>query len=295
MSFTRTSSGLGNQFMFYDVDAIVFTEGGDVSWTFEDIRNNEFNEKSLDILFWKKLFDQFKSDLNIKFKAVGSKTTVKSIALEVQSNNLTTVIAAMDSEFDQLHGACINHPNVLYTHGYSWENDVWNQDLVISLLQNISGEDIDSEIIDTCISSFENDILEGVYADAHQFGLGESFLPRKGRLKCIDCSVNQSPSVIADYVDQLFIEKGLDREQIRHYGTNNNIEVLKNCYGHLLNDFIFHLTRYYSTVVLKIKTLHKDLMERFALNNFITHCPENKLTFHESKIINTLPQNSLSF
>lgn len=291
MSFTRTSSGLGNQFMFYNVDAIVFTEGGDVSWTFEDIRNNEFNENSLDILFWKKLFAQFKSELNIKFKAVGSKTTVKSIALEIQSNNLKTVIAAMDSEFDQLHGVCVNHPNVLYTHGYSWENDVWNQDLVISLLQNISGEEIDNEIIDNCMSSFEGAIIEGVYADAHQFGLGDTFLPRKGHLKCIDCRTNQSPSVLTEYIDQLFLDKGINRDQIREYGANHNIDVQKSCFGHLLNDFIFHLTRYYCMVELKIKTLHKDLMERFAINNFITHCSEIKLAYHKSRIINTLPNN----
>ena len=250
MSFTRTSSGLGNQFMFYNVDAIVFTEGGDSSWTIEDVRNNEFNEKSLDILFWKKLFDQFRSELDIKFKAVGSKSTVKSIALEIQTNNLTTVIAAMDSEFDQLHGACIDHPNILYTHGYSWENDVWSQDVVISLLQNISSEDIDKEIIDNCMSSFEDAILEGVYADAHLFGLDDSFLPRKGHLKCIDCKANQSPKVISEFIDQLFINKGLEREQIREYGISNNIKVQKNCYGHLLNDFIYHLIRYYSTYIL---------------------------------------------
>ena len=138
MSFTRTSSGLGNQYFFYDVDAVVFTEGGDVSWTFEDIRNNEFNENSVDILFWKKLFQSFKSDLNLKFKAVGSKTTVSAIALEIKSKNLNTVIAAMDSEFDHVHNHCIVHPNVLYTHGYSWENDVWDSSIIVSLLENVS-------------------------------------------------------------------------------------------------------------------------------------------------------------
>lgn len=291
MSFTRTSSGLNNQFMFYNVDAVVFTEGGDVSWTFEDIRNNEFNEKSIDILFWKKLFDKFRSELNIKFKAVGSKTTVKTIALEIKSKNLTTVIAAMDTEFDQLHGACIHHPNILYTHGYSWENDVWNKDVVISLLQNISGEDIDREIIDNCMSSFENEILEAVYADAHLFGLGDSFLPRKGHLKCIECNKNRSPNVISEFINQLFIEKGLDRDQIKEYGVKNGIQVNKNCYGHLLNDFIYHLTRYYIDVILGIKTLHKDLIERFGINNFISHCPKDKLTYHKVQIMNTLPNS----
>lgn len=289
MSFTRTPSGLGNQCFFYGVDAVVFTEGGDLSWTFEDIRNNEFNENSVDILFWTKLFESFRSDLNLKFKAVGSKATVSAIALEIQSNNLNTVIAAMDSEFDHIHNKCIDHPNVLYTHGYSWENDVWSSSIIVSLLENVSGEKIDTDLIETCLDSFIESIEDGVYADAQLFGINDSFLPRKGHLKCVKCDVKQAPVVLKEFIDDLFTEKGLVKNDVHEFVKGLGINVLRSCYGHLLNDFIYHLVRFYSTTVLGIKTIHKELMERFAINNFLTITTEEIKSFHELKIKNTLP------
>ena len=52
MSFTRTNAGLSNLALFYSVDLIVFTEGGEQSFSFDEVNEGRFNKTSVDIKFW---------------------------------------------------------------------------------------------------------------------------------------------------------------------------------------------------------------------------------------------------
>ncbi len=289
MSFTRTSNGLANQCLFYNVDAVVFTEGGNMSWSIEDIYSKEYNEKAIDIIFWRKLFNRFTNDLNLKFKAVGSKTTVNAIALEIESHQITTVIAAMDSEFDELYNKKINNPNVLYTRGYSWENDVWNADITVSILEDLSGEQVDKKIVNDSIEQFHSEIVEGVYADAMLFGTDSSFLPRKGHLKCVDCSLDTAPRIKSDFIENLLTTAGVSRSLIKSFGKYNKINSPQHCYGHLLNDFYFHLVRYISNSILKIKVINKDLLENLAISKFNQLMPSEIQDYYEILVKNTVP------
>jgi hypothetical protein len=62
--------------------------------------------------------------IKVACKSVGSKTTVKELALLVMTNQVPNVVIAMDRDYDNLRGAIIDWPTVLYTQGYSWESDV---------------------------------------------------------------------------------------------------------------------------------------------------------------------------
>lgn len=55
---------------------------------------------------------------------MGSKTTLRSIANDLTVGNIETVLVCLDSDYDHLLGRAIDCPLVVYTHGYSWENDV---------------------------------------------------------------------------------------------------------------------------------------------------------------------------
>ncbi len=123
MSFRRTSAGLSSLHLFYNVDVIVFVEGG-VPISRARVDDGEGNDVSVDILFWRKIFEHFRPDIRAKFRAVGGKPTVESIAKDIQSGAISKAVAAMDADYDDFCSEQIGHPNVLYTHGYSWENDV---------------------------------------------------------------------------------------------------------------------------------------------------------------------------
>src|SRR5690606_19841105 len=46
------------------------------------------------------------------------------IAEKILNTSVKNTIAVMDRDYDDKFGDTINHPNVIYTFGYSWENDV---------------------------------------------------------------------------------------------------------------------------------------------------------------------------
>lgn len=290
MEFTRTSSGLGNQYLFYNVDAIVYTEGGEISWSMENVIAGKFNESSIDIIFWRKLFNTFSPQKKIKFKALGSKTTTYKIAQEIIKNDLKFVIATMDSEFDEIYNLKLKHQNIIYTYGYSWENDVWNIELFQSIIEELSGEVFDKDQIKQCILNFFQKIEISVFADGLLFGKGKSFLPRKGHLKCIDCTLNNSPVVIEDFVSQLIEHNQLETEDVLKFGKEYNLTVERYCYGHLLNDFYYHACRYFSQVVLKINVINKELFERLAISKIIKFGKTEILAYY-SEAINKLDSN----
>lgn len=78
MAFTRTISGLNNQHIFFNVDIIVYVEGG-VSYSLSQIEQGFFNEESVDSLFWNQIFTNF-STHKVKFKPIGSKSAILKIA-----------------------------------------------------------------------------------------------------------------------------------------------------------------------------------------------------------------------
>ena len=123
MSLRRTVGGLASLHLFFRVDCIVYCEGG---WPLNeaDILAGRGDDGTLDVFFWKSISDLVGAKRNYHFKSVGSKVTLKSIAADVATNALTSVIVCLDRDYDWLCGRRLSYSNVLYTYGYSWESDV---------------------------------------------------------------------------------------------------------------------------------------------------------------------------
>ena len=107
MIFTRTNSGLSNQYLFHKVDYIVFVEGGGETPSFQEICQGYSRTKSLDILFWQAIFKKFGSNKKVKFKPVGSKSALKIIAKKVESGEVKNVFVAMDQNSDRFRNEYI--------------------------------------------------------------------------------------------------------------------------------------------------------------------------------------------
>src|SRR5665213_77182 len=125
MSFQHSPAGLSNLHIFSRVDAIVFVEGGE-SRSIADVRSGKFDSISSDVAFWQRCFSELGPPIKLQFRAVGAKPTLLDLAREV-AQGVTGVYVAMDRDFDHLMGQAIRAPGVLYTFGYSWENDVWTE------------------------------------------------------------------------------------------------------------------------------------------------------------------------
>ena len=164
MSFTRTSSGLSNLHLFYDSDLIVYTEGGTQTFTLEDIQKGSYSRNSVDIKFWKHVFEINGFEKKVSFRAIGSKTASKSICEKIISGEIHNIIVAKDRDLDEYVDSMFNSPFILYTKGYSWENDVFVKDLTYEQINSMlltaeTPEEVNS-IIDKAFNDFKRSHLQ---------------------------------------------------------------------------------------------------------------------------------------
>ncbi|MDF3383410.1 MULTISPECIES: DUF4435 domain-containing protein [unclassified Sulfitobacter] len=127
--FTRTEAGLSSEHLFFDVDWIVYCEGKPLS---DDV-------SSLDEAFWTKVLSA--NGVSCKCKSMGSKPELKQLAETVIDGSVQRVLVAMDRDYDHLMANLIDHPRVLYSHGYSWESDAcqnFSVERVVQLFANVT-------------------------------------------------------------------------------------------------------------------------------------------------------------
>jgi len=122
MTFERTKSGQQNRAAFLGVDYVCYVEGGGGSSDFSD-----------DVVFWRTVLEILRPDLKIHFLARGGKPELETRARDIIARNIGHALVAMDSDFDELLGDKITDRRVLYTHGYSWENDIFPKPMLAIL------------------------------------------------------------------------------------------------------------------------------------------------------------------
>lgn len=274
MTFIRTSSGLSNQHLFHDVDFIVFVEGGK-SFTKEEINKGLFNEESIDVLFWSKIIQKYKQHSKVKFKAIGSKTAVIKVAEDIIANSLTTVYAAMDQEFDRVLGTAYKHDNILYTFGYSWENDVWNENVILDIIKSTTAKDIDKKNVIESFDKFLREIKYSVYVDGYLFNKRNSFFPRpNGHLRLVECDVRRIPVLKKNEIEILLTTIGLNKSTVYSFGCRKKLQSKHYCYGHLINDFCKKLIQHVVVSKHKVIGLGDEVIRRMAIGCFTKNMDE---------------------
>ena len=267
--FRRTTSGLNNQHLFHKVDIVVFVEGGKSQFNKTQVYSGSYNHETEDIIFWSKIFDNFVAGKKLKFKSVGSKSTIKDIALDIIDGQISTVLVAMDNEFDEVLQKQLSHPNIYYTHGYSWENDIWNSSVVKSVIEELTAIEIQHSDIENNFNSFLKNLKVAVYADGYLFKKEASFFPRKkSPLFCVDCNPTDLPSIKKDEIEKRLNEKNLKKSTLYSFGRRYSIKTNKLCYGHLLADYCVQVIMHYLKNRHSLKNISKDIIYRIGINKF---------------------------
>lgn len=147
--FTRTDNGLSNRSLFTRSNFTMYVEGG----------GGIPGSGSSDFIFWGDILKTTRPDITLTIKPHGGKPQLEKIAHKVKNGDVTRTIVAMDSDYDLLLGDIIDHPNVLYTYGYSWENDALDIDnLEITLSRLLKGEVISRENLERIQAEARNAI-----------------------------------------------------------------------------------------------------------------------------------------
>ncbi|RRW45796.1 DUF4435 domain-containing protein [Pseudomonas luteola] len=264
MIFTRTNSGISNLPAFFNSDIVIYIEGG----TSEE--NNE-TACSIDTVFWRSVFNKFASDTKVKFKPMGSKQNVLPIARKIVSGEVKNSIAAIDRDHDAYKNLIINHPKIIYSHGYSWENDAWRKGFIRSYAESLHPEGellpIEHKIIEESYKNFEKGIFRLVLADVLCSKNGHQGIPREGTERFIKKAGNiytidskMCRSVISK------INKG-KTSKIKNKIHTRPIP-LSDCYGKIVGTFGYSVFKEVLTKVSTVKTLPKDVASQIIAVHF---------------------------
>jgi hypothetical protein len=271
MTFQRTPAGLSNLHVFSGVDAIVFVEGGS-SRSLQEVRSGQFESESSDIAFWQKCFFELGPRMTLQFRAVGSKRTLVAIAREVASGKVTHVYVAMDRDFDHLLGHMINSPKVLYTFGYSWENDVWTQTVLEEVFYTLCGVCRATikiqRIIATSFGAFERDLHWPTYADFLCMKQGIPLLPRQSPQKVMKVSRGTAPAMNNAALRQCIREAKAKRVHAINAGMKANISPLSDCCGHVIGAFGYAVLVHLFRKFCKGTVYPRHLMDSVAIDKF---------------------------
>lgn len=263
MSFTRTESGLSNLALFCNVDLIVYTEGGQESFSFEDMVDGEFNSQSVDIKFWDSIFQKHGFNKTIQFRAIGSKSSLLKICKLIVANKIRNVIVTLDSDLDDFIGNKFTSPFILYTRGYSWENDVYHPDLVKEQIANlVLSTDIPHEYIETLNTAY----LKFNHQAPRLLKIELIFRKNKQRF-ITDCRGERfidgksSPHLKIDQILKLIEDrKKLLPSPVSIPVITGTICPIQYCYGKLREALGISLISYICRKISGIKSFPKDLI-----------------------------------
>lgn len=267
MTLCRTKFGLANRHILLGVDIVAFVEGGDIAYDFDSVINGKFNISSEDVVFWQKILSIFKPGVTIDFCAVGSKKTIKAIADHVFENNISSCLALMDRDLDSIN-ECIGY-NSHCTFGYSWENDVFNEDVinevVITLARICRRRYKLHSFVRYYLDIFKIHMRSSVFFDVLLHYVGDSFIPRNNTGKgIIDAN---KPIVYQERVRSLVEMK---KESIKHQVQENGrsaINVLSDCYGHLFCHYVCNFIYFIVAKIYKIR-IQKSQIKTLAVEKF---------------------------
>ena len=269
MNFSRTKSGISSYHNFYNVEYLVFSEGGKPPVTDESNIN-----WSIDSIFWRAVFEKFSPGIRVKIKSMGSKANVKPYAEKIQRNEISNSIAVFDRDYDPYRGETITHPRVLYTYGYSWENDACQADLLIQALSKIHPNGHLSENDETDIRTrfdfFLKSINRMVFVDL-LCGLKKiKGVDRENYWSLIDTSDPKLYKLRKRQFLSLIQSIKTRRASPLRYLGNNRISAHNDCYGKIISRFCYTLYCEYYKKITKQNSIPAHFLER-AMAEAIEH------------------------
>lgn len=272
MSFRRTESGLTNLHLFFGVDAVVYLEGGE-SLSREEVDSGVYADSTNDIMFWKTIFSIYRPERKYKFCSIGSKNTVKSIALDIKEGGINNVIVAMDRDFDHINARLIEAENIIYTFGYSWENDAWNKTALMEAFCALSGAcktgvQEESGIIDHYYRDCASKLKWATRIDALLSQYDNSLFDRNSYMRYVKIEKNGMPTVNWEQVktSMSLARQKLDGPIVRK--TSFTVSFLVDCYGHLFAEYAYRILTYLLEKIRRNPKIPKNYATSMVVEKF---------------------------
>lgn len=288
MSFTRTNAGISNLPLFYGAEIIVYTEGGDKSFSIQEVEEGKFSTKSVDIKFWNGVFRSYNYGKKVEFRALGSKTASKIICDKILAGEITNTIVARDRDLDFDDVSHFDSPYILFTKGYSWENDVFSKQSTIDQIESMLLEqgipDALLQEIEFSYEQFKNIggrllRLEIIFRESNKKFItdvnGERFFNYKE-----SATINRES--IISFIKQK--KQEISRPALLTQDVSNLCPISNN-YGKLLASLSLNIINYICKQHSDYKSIPKQLIEMNMIDRFINQQLINPDEYYSNLIL----------
>ena len=229
--FTRTNLGIESERLFHGVDFVVYCEGKKV----------DGEGSSLDEVFWERVFSE--NDLSVHCKSIGSKSVVKPLAEKVVQDGISHVLVTMDRDYDDILGLTIDHPQIFYTYGYSWESDValdFPFTAALSLFATTNRRQVIKNEFNAFRDQLSHKLKRVCVLDFKYFTHTESLFDRQKPMSVIATPGNREPYVQTSNL--LSNAKAIGSYQSGHLpaATYSTLCGVRSFFGKVVSRLIFH-------------------------------------------------------
>lgn len=269
-SFSRTNSGLSNLNLFCQSDLIAYTEGGSKSYSLEEVLDGKYSKSSIDIKFWTCIFNTLGCSKKITFRAIGSKNSGKELTEKIINGNIKNSIIIKDRDLDDFLESVIDHPNVIYTKGYSWENDVFQKEITLDSLHHLVDQELsDEEIlhVDNLYSQIENQLKKLIRLEIFCRKSGVSLLTDLAGEALINEKIEFSKETVFSTVRKKSQQVPRPCKKVNF---RRDINPYLDCYGKMISTLAYRIICFYSKQYNSQKSMPKDLVTKFFMQNYQT-------------------------
>lgn len=285
--FNRSYHGQSNQSAFSNADLTAYTEGGKKSYTIIQIENGQFSPTSVDIDFWKTILKIHGCEKKIHFKAIGSKTSGDEITERIVNGKINNTLIFKDKDLDHYLEKYISHPKVIYTKGYSWENDVFTQKNIIDLINEYIFDDIPTESKTKIENSFQN--LEKIGSKLIRLEV----IFRKHGIRFLT-NVSGEAIIKNGEIDMDFLinkirsitQNSNIKRPFKYVKIQSSFDFYQDCYGKIFESISYHLTANILKELTDIKNFSKEIFQKNALRIFFSALQKNNDEYYLSLATN---------
>lgn len=218
---------------FLNKDIVVFIEG------------NADSKMSIDIAFWQTIFKTF-CPKKAEIIQRGGKTHLLHILQESEGKN-KNVFVAIDRDLEDIHKKIGKFSNLIYTYGYSYENDLYSLNLIFDILtiyaflprerHNNIKKNLKKEI-----NTFLQEIAGYMCAFSKGQEIGCSVLPNEKQSHKFDRLFGKDESLNHKEIQKCIAKLP---EKCCCSGTHKLFKNKRYCNGHLLETFFRKLINRY--------------------------------------------------
>jgi len=173
VTFSRTASGIANYRKFFGSYVMVFAEGKS---------SEKDNDDQLpDQLFYKSVFKSVNPNWRVKVKCVGNRESALAYIDLIRNSKADNCIVAIDKDNFGISASFLECPEVISTHGYSWENDLCTYRLALDVLKDITaGNKKSSDWFSMSFWGLQKRLAFLSALDISSQVVGRSLLPKNG-------------------------------------------------------------------------------------------------------------------